>query len=141
MLSPNGVFTWIKFIQPFIGIIPRIHLHLTPSKLVILSIGCFHQQFGCSLANSVAFQTRLIALDDPFVALSHLLDLTRLPVPHYIDIMRNRARRTCHIASARPLCRVRHEACCVQRSFRAHSMLSLVQPFIGIYPQQILHRS
>ena len=50
---------------------------LTPSQLVILRIGCFHLQFGCSRADLIAFGIGLVAFHDWFVALCHLLDSHR----------------------------------------------------------------
>ncbi len=47
---------------------------LTPSKLVVLRISCFHGRFGCFRADLVAFRLKLVAFNDEFVALSHLLD-------------------------------------------------------------------
>lgn len=41
---------------------------LIPSQLVILRIGCFHLQFGCSLADLIAFGIGLVAFHDWFVA-------------------------------------------------------------------------
>jgi len=59
----------VRIINLFIGITFRNHCRLTPSKLVILRI-------GCSCADLVAFRIKLIAFNDQLVALSHFLDLS-----------------------------------------------------------------
>ncbi len=47
---------------------------LASSQLVILRIGYFHQQFGCSHVDLIAFGIELVTINDRMATLSHLLD-------------------------------------------------------------------